>query len=165
MPDNPDEDIKIQLVKNDGTNRVKEPTTPQPDENSRLSINPLTGKPLLKKSSPKLLSKGGSSSKGQSLLRNPAAASTTPSPKSSKPSAKTGVKSILKPQSSKRTEIKAEPLEVVDGDSTSDLKDTLDAPISPLTPSSFEDFDAVAALEWKNGVGLLPGSNLKVLHN
>ena len=32
----------------------------------------------------------------------------------------------------------------------------------PDTTSTPDDFDAVQALEWKNGVGLLPGSDLKV---
>ena len=159
MPENPDDDIEIQLVDSDGPHKIKEPTTPQPNE--RPSVNPLTGKPYLKKSSPKLLSKASSTFKGQSLLRNPAAAQTTPSPKTPKPANKVGVKSILKPQSGKKTEIKQEPSEG-DENSQIDLKEGLDDPNSPVTPSSFEDFDAMAALEWKNGIGLLPGSSLKV---
>lgn len=162
MPENPDDDIKIQLVDSDGPHKIKEPTTPQPNE--RPSVNPLTGKPYLKKSSPKLLSKASSTFKGQSLLRNPAAAQTTPSPKTPKPANKVGVKSILKPQSGKKTEIKQEPSEG-DENSQIDLKEGLDDPNSPVTPSSFEDFDAMAALEWKNGIGLLPGSSLKFRMN
>lgn len=160
MSDNPDDDIKIQLVNTEGLIKTKEPTTPLQDD--KPSVNPLTGKPYLKKSSPKLLSKASSTFKGQSLLRNPAAVQTTPSPKASKPTNKVGVKSILKPQSGKKTDIKLEPTEG-DDHSQIDMKDCLDGPNSPLTPSSFEDFDAIAALEWKNGVGLLPGSSLKVL--
>lgn len=144
---NSDEDIKI--VKNDVL------------ANESADDRQTSQKPLLKKTSPKLLSKGNSSSKGQSLLRNPAALS--------KPSnSKLGVKSILKPQSSKKPDIKTEGFDFMAecvGDalhSPGDSKDSMDALNSPLTPSSFEDFDAIAALEWKNGVGLLPGSNLKV---
>lgn len=158
MSDNPDDDIKIQLVDAEGHSKTREPTTPQPDD--KPSVNPLTGKPFLKKSSPKVLSKANPAFKGQSLLRNPAAVQTTPSPKPIKPAVKVGVKSILKPQSGKKTEIKLEPSE---GDDTShiDLKD-LENPNSPLTSSFAEEFDAIAALDWKNGVGLLPGSSLKV---
>ncbi|XP_034251580.1 lethal(3)malignant brain tumor-like protein 3 isoform X2 [Thrips palmi] len=162
MSDNPDDDIKIQLVDTEGPNKSKEPTTPQPDD--RPSVNPLTGKPFLKKSSPKLLSKASSTLKGQSLLRNPAATQSTVSPKASKPTNKVGVKSILKPQSGKKTEIKQEPSEG-DDNSQTDVKDCPDGSNSPLTSSSYEDFDAMAALEWKNGVGLLPGSSLKFRMN
>lgn len=173
MSDNPDEDIQIQLVNTDGP--IKDKDAPASEDNSRSSTTN-SQKPLLKKSSPKLLSKGGST-KGQSLLRNPAAGSTvsgtttTPSPKTSKPSNKGGVKSILKPQGAKKPYIKTEMPDLgTDGvgesmSSPGDTKDSFDSPISPLTTSSFEDFDVVAALEWKNGVGLLPGSNLKFRMN
>ncbi|KAK3932515.1 DNA ligase 1 [Frankliniella fusca] len=164
MTDNPDDDIKIQQVPDNGP--AMESTASQLECTPKASVN--SQKPLLKKTSPKLLSKANSSSKGQSLLRNPAATTSSPKTPHPKPPNKVGVKSILKPQGNKKPEIKAEAPDV-GNDSldalNSESKDSLDCPISPLTPSSFDDFDASAALEWKNGVGLLPGSNLKFRMN
>lgn len=162
MTDNPEDDIKIQQVPDDGPATTA--NTSQLECSPKTSVN--SQKPLLKKTSPKLLTKANPSSKGQSLLRNPAA--TTSSPKTAKPPTKVGVKSILKPQTNKKPEIKTEVPEIGNDSMdalNSDTKDSLDCPISPLTPSSFDEFDASAALEWKNGVGLLPGSNLKFRMN